>query len=471
MKKKPQGPGLFDAAENVAPVENTAPAPAENAAPVPAWVAHAEGKVLLSDFVENPDNPQTVTDEDFRLLVKSLMQTPHTLAASKIAFATDYVAVDGTDYAGKRVVIAGNKRLRALREIAAKGGIADGVGWLISPAGEVPADWFFDLTPLGGEARDRWLVKSNVMSGEWDAKKLLALFDEDELGDLMGADDLDEILKTLDAGSPEASPGEPAAEPADGDNPEYQAFVDKFKPKKTTDDCYTPETVYNAVADWVARKYNLDRAKFVRPFWPGGDYKTFEYPPGCVVVDNPPFSILVEIVRFYLDGGLPFFLFAPALTLFVDGASKRCHYVATTATLTYENGAKVATSFVTSLGDKLIEVAPDLRDIIKDVDAANNRGRELPKLEYPNELITSARLGYLANHHTPLSVAPEDAHFVRKLDAQKDDAIFGGGFLLSERAAAERAAAERAAAKKYELSERERAIVAGLGRKTEGGAS
>lgn len=30
-------------------------------------------------------------------------------------------------------------------------------------------------------------------------------------------------------------------------NPEYKEFVDKFKPKKTTDDCYTPENVYKAV--------------------------------------------------------------------------------------------------------------------------------------------------------------------------------------------------------------------------------
>lgn len=37
--------------------------------------------------------------------------------------------------------------------------------------------------------------------------------------------------------------------------------------------------------------------------------------------------------------------------------------------------------------------------------------------------------------------------------------IFGGAFLLSERAAAERAAAERAAAEVWELSDRERGIV------------
>ena len=28
---------------------------------------------------------------------------------------------------------------------------------------------------------------------------------------------------------------------------DYDAFVEKFKPKKTTDDCYTPPLVYDAV--------------------------------------------------------------------------------------------------------------------------------------------------------------------------------------------------------------------------------
>ena len=80
---------------------------------------------------------------------------------------------------------------------------------------------------------------------------------------------------------------------------EYKAFVEKFKAKKTTDDCYTPEPVYNAVADWVVNEYGVDRGGFVRPFWPGGDYERETYPDGCTVVDNPPFSILSQIVRFY----------------------------------------------------------------------------------------------------------------------------------------------------------------------------
>ena len=68
---------------------------------------------------------------------------------------------------------------------------------------------------------------------------------------------------------------------------DYEGFVEKFKPKKTTDDCYTPPAVYEAVKDWACRKYSIDPACTVRPFWPGGDYEHFDYPAGAVVLDNP----------------------------------------------------------------------------------------------------------------------------------------------------------------------------------------
>ena len=57
----------------------------------------------------------------------------------------------------------------------------------------------------------------------------------------------------------------------------------------------------------------------------------------------------------------------------------------------------------------------------------------------------------------------ERPHSISKLDANPRG-IYGSGLLLSERAAAERAAAERARAHVWELSDRERAIVAHLGR-------
>lgn len=67
----------------------------------------------------------------------------------------------------------------------------------------------------------------------------------------------------------------------------YEDFVEKFKSKKTTDDCYTPSLVYEAISDWVANEYNLDKSTFCRPFYPGGDYENYDY-SGKIVVDNPP---------------------------------------------------------------------------------------------------------------------------------------------------------------------------------------
>ena len=245
------------------------------------------------------------------------------------------------------------------------------------------------------------------------------------------------------------------------ENAEYQAFVDKFKPKKTTDDCYTPPPVYDAIADWTSEEYKLDKRRFVRPFYPGGDYQKYDYPAGCVVVDNPPFSILSQICDWYNARGIPFFLFAPGLTCFNKkaGVCAVCAY----AEITYENGANVRTSFLTNLDDARARSAPELyRRVMK----ANNEyqaqfRRELPKYEYPPEVVTAASLGILSQNGVEFAVMPEDCTFIRALDAQRQTgkSIFGGGLLLSAKAAK---AAK--AAKYWQLSERERFIVSELGR-------
>ena len=253
---------------------------------------------------------------------------------------------------------------------------------------------------------------------------------------------------------------------------DYDGFVAKFEAKRTTDDCYTPPEVYDAVAGYVADRWGVDRAAMVRPFWPGGNFESFDYPPGCCVVDNPPFSILARIKEFYLEAGVHFFLFAPSLTLLSGGqkAWGRVDHIVANITVTYENGAEVRTGFVTDLEPgTVLESAPDLGDI---VNAANDRAlrrakaearKELPKYVYPDEVLTAARCQWLAAHHTPLRVRASDCCFIRRLDAQisSGKTAFGGALLLSERAAAERAAATR-----WPLSERERAIVALLGQRS-----
>lgn len=255
---------------------------------------------------------------------------------------------------------------------------------------------------------------------------------------------------------------------------EYRQFVDKFKPKLTTDDCYTPENIYACVKNWVVEHYGMEGAEVVRPFWPGGDYQRMDYPEGCVVIDNPPFSILSDICRWYEWRGIRYFLFAPSLTLF-SIASGTCNYVLCGVSVTYANGAKVSTSFVTNLGEWKVELVPELRRRISGEDAKNRAegAAELPVYCYPNNVLTSAA-SRLVKYGQALRFRTEEVCFIRALDAQRQagKVIYGAGFLLSDRATADRATADRAAAEaraavKWALSERELAIVRRLGKSVE----
>lgn len=242
----------------------------------------------------------------------------------------------------------------------------------------------------------------------------------------------------------------------------YEAFTEKFKAKKTTDDCYTPENVHEAVMAWVEQEYGLDREDFLRPFWPGGDYRSADYPAGTVVVDNPPFSLRKQIVDFYMARGVRFFLYSPALTL-LTRRQDVCH-IATGVSVTYENGAEVPTSFVTNLEGSILRTAPELYRAISLADQENRRAlhKSLPKYSYPDQIVTAAIAQRWCKYGVDWSLSPSDCRTIGELDAQREagKSIFGYGLLLSERAAAERAAATR-----WKLSEREWEIVRSLGDK------
>ena len=97
----------------------------------------------------------------------------------------------------------------------------------------------------------------------------------------------------------------------------YEDFVDKFERAKarTTDDCYTPPEIYAAILAWVRARYDLpEDCTILRPFFPGGDYEHTDYPPGAVVVDNPPFSLASKILHFFAERGIKYFIFGDAKT-------------------------------------------------------------------------------------------------------------------------------------------------------------
>lgn len=375
---------------------------------------------------------------------------------------------------GENVIINGHTRLKAAHKLGLE---------------QVPVIVADDLTPEQVKAFRLADNKTGELA-EWNMDKLDIELDsiaDIDMGDFCFDLNLggETNAADSDAGGWFDRDTKDADDHEDG-NDEYNEFVDKFKSKKTTDDCYTPDNVYEALAEWVSQEYGIDRSDMVRPFYPGGDYRSEDYAPGCCVVDNPPFSILTEIERFYQEHGVRFFIFAPTLTLFsrVDGVC----YVPCDANVTYENGACVNTSFVTNLEpDLIVRTAPALAVALKQANDANLRewNKQVPKYSYPPEVITSTMVARWCLRGVDFRLRRDDAARISALDAQRLEGkgIYGSGFLLSENAVrdAETAAREAAHAdvvkaesmevKKpdyvWELSERERGIIAGLGKNDE----
>lgn len=246
----------------------------------------------------------------------------------------------------------------------------------------------------------------------------------------------------------------------------HDAFVEKFEAKKTTDDCYTPRPVYECILSYVGQVVDLSRVKIIRPFYPGGDFESLNYPENCVVIDNPPFSIISKIARFYIKRGIRFFLFAPHLTLFSSDID--CTHIVVGGDITYENGAVVKTSFLSNLfGEIKVIGDADLHGQLSDLNKKNKAG--LPKYAYPDNVLTVSMVSYMVEKGISFRVSKNDLAHCRALDSQKKHGktLFGSGFLLSRCATADKIAAEKAAAEKvnfitWELSEREKEIISRL---------
>ncbi len=253
------------------------------------------------------------------------------------------------------------------------------------------------------------------------------------------------------------------------DDEEYQAFVSKFEVKKTTDDCYTPTNVYEAVVEWCEKEYGIDRNKIVRPFYPNGDYTKYPYEEDSIVLDNPPFYILAEITRYYIEKGIKFFLFAPSLTLF--NAGKTCTAICIGINVLYENKARVCTSFLTNLnGNVRFRSCPELYEALNKANEENN-GRELvtlAKYEYPAHVATSSNIALMSKYGVEFSATKEETLKVSALDSQKEEnkTIFGGGYLISNEKVNEYKQAKEMAQQQpkiWVLSEREKELIKGLG--------
>ena len=240
----------------------------------------------------------------------------------------------------------------------------------------------------------------------------------------------------------------------------YDEFKEKFEQKLTTDDCYTPQPIYEAVCEWVDKNITpLKGRQIIRPFFPGGDYEHHNYPEGCIVIDNPPFSISAKILDFYLGRGIPFFLFGNGLTL---ASTKRegLTYVIVGEGIVFENGANINIGFYTNLCPEVrIWLAGDLAAKIREVQKAPE---SLPNIKWDIHIQSAALLSKIAKR-VNLKIMADECELIGGLSTGQ--AIFGGGVILSDTAARQADEARRQADEARRQADEARGVSGALGEK------
>jgi len=113
--------------------------------------------VKISEVKPNPKNPRIIKDGKFQKLVKSIQEFPDMLNKRPLVVFTD---VDN-----KYVVLGGNMRLKACKEIGLK---------------EIPIIVADEWTE---EQKNEFLIKDNVGFGEWDWDSLANEWDVEKLDD------------------------------------------------------------------------------------------------------------------------------------------------------------------------------------------------------------------------------------------------------------------------------------------------
>lgn len=134
----------------------------------------------LSQIKLNPNNPRVIKDDKFAKLVKSITEFPKMMALRPIVINND------------NVVLGGNMRLKALKEIGYK---------------EIPDEWVKRADYLTEDEARRFIIADNVGFGEHDWEMLANEWDVEELGE-WGLDIPNFEIETLKAEDDEFIPTE-----------------------------------------------------------------------------------------------------------------------------------------------------------------------------------------------------------------------------------------------------------------------
>ena len=113
--------------------------------------------IPLDKRKENPDNPRTISKEKFEKLKSNIQKFPKMLELRPIV------------YNKKNIVLGGNTRLKAIRELAAESKI------------KLKDSYFKKAESLTEDEQNQFIILDNQEFGDWDFDSLANLFNTDEL--------------------------------------------------------------------------------------------------------------------------------------------------------------------------------------------------------------------------------------------------------------------------------------------------
>ena len=190
-----------------------------------------------------PTNPRSWTKADIDRLARSLEETPELFEARPCIVYP---------YGDKYIVLGGNMRLTAAKTLKYKD-----VPCIVIPA-ETPIDKLKEI-----------VIKDNGAFGAWDFDELANKWDDLPLTDwgvpawnTSAPEEIELTAEEIQRKKAEFEERMKAGE-ISAEDEEYQEFLEKFKLKKTPEDCYTPAPVYDAVARYVEETYGISPAQLI----------------------------------------------------------------------------------------------------------------------------------------------------------------------------------------------------------------
>lgn len=112
---------------------------------------------MLNKLKYNPDNPRTITKPKYKQIKDSIKEFPKMLEARPIV------------YDERLIVLGGNQRLKALRQLVKEGKI------------ESKPEYFKSVNDFTDKEKRRFVIIDNLVGGSWENDLLIEKWDKQEL--------------------------------------------------------------------------------------------------------------------------------------------------------------------------------------------------------------------------------------------------------------------------------------------------